>query len=490
MAKSRKSDLAPASIKLPRLHIPLYKEDARTTPLIDLLLKAMPTPQAEKEGASQQDVGHDEKLLPFDFATVTDFKNANPYHSACIDTKAQALVGLGFVTEQEKKDRDEKAKQAKLQAEMQAQPPAPPAPPGSGGVQPPQKARGVNKEDDPKAEDSQSKVEQVLDPLCEISFQSVLGPVAEDFQQVGNAYIEVVRNDSDEIVGLHHIPAGDVRVVIENEFYQGHYAIYTTSGGVTGTYRAFARFGDRNELKKRLKEVVGKQKISEIIHFKEPTSQNRWYGMPKWLSAVAGIELFQCLHQHEYDFFLNRGVPEFMLFLLGKKLAVDDWDLLMESMEANIGLGNSSKSVILNLNDREMKIELYKLAMDDSGQSGFKERVDTLALEIVTAHRVPTLLANIQIPGKLGAANEIVSAMKAFQTLVIGPQQQIFKSTMANTLGNPIKNGGLGLVVSDFEFRKITSEMEVDELDTVSRMRQDFNGPENKGRDPKKGLKD
>jgi len=32
--------------------------------------------------------------------------------------------------------------------------------------------------------------------------------------------------------------------------------------------------------------------------------------------------------------------------------------------------------------------------------------------------------------------------------------------------------------------------MEVEQLDTVSRMRQDFNGPENQNRDPNKGLKD
>lgn len=485
MAEPRKPEAQTQSFSMPRRRVPLYKMQDRKRPLLEMLMKAMPTIEDEKAGASQQETGHDEKRLPFDFESVIDFKNANPYHSACIDTKTQALVGLGFVTEKEKKEKEEAAQ---LRTEMKNQTIAPP---GSGGIQPPQEPKGVNKEDKAlQSDDRQSKVEMELDQFCDISFQTVLIPVTEDFQQTGNGYIEVVRNDANEVVGLHHIPAGDVRVVIENDLYQGHFVIYSTSGNVTGTHKIFARFGDRDDLKKRLPDQVGDQRVSEIIHFKEPTSQNRWYGMPKWLAAVAGIELFQCLHQHEYDFFLNRGVPEFMLFLLGPKLHDDDWDTLMDSMEANIGLGNSSKSVILNLPDKAMKLEMFKLAMEDAGQDGFKEKVDTLSLEIVTAHRVPPLLAGIQIPGKMGAANEIVSAMKAFQTLVIGPQQKIFESTLTNTLGNSDKNGGLALQVGDFELRKITSEMEVEELDTVSRMRQDFNAPENQDRDPKEGLKD
>lgn len=477
MARKRDHDQQP--IIFPRKHIPLYQERG-DRPLMDLLRKAYSGPEAAKAGASSQDHDSGAKIPPLDFDSLVEFKNHNPYHSTCIDTKANSLVGLGFVTEQERKDR-----QAAKQMAQQG-----PAPAGQMGIQPPQEAKGVNKEDLARVEERRSKAEEVLDPLCEVSIQAVLGPVAEDFEQTGNGYIEVVRDTRTmEITGLHHVPASSVLVVIEDESYNGHFQI-VDADTVSGSYKKFARFGDSENLMKRFPEDKPKDRVSEIIHFKEPSSQSRWYGMPKWLSAVAGIELFQCIHQHEYDFFLNRGVPEFMLFLLGSRLSEDDWDALESAMEANIGLGNSSKSVALNLQDPEMKVQLEKLGLGQDFAEGFKDRVDTLSLEIVTAHRVPPLLAGIQIPGKLGAANEIVSAMKAFQTLVIGPKQKIFETTLGNTLGNSTKNGGLGLGQGDFELRKITDEMEVEQLDTVSRMRQDFNAPENKGRDPKDGLKD
>jgi PBSX family phage portal protein len=475
-------EAAVTKLTISRRHVPLYKEDRRAEgeSLLDFLMKAMPNPAAEKKGGSKQDPNTGTKDHPFNLDSVVEFKAANPYHSACIDVKATALVGLGFVTEKEKKDRAEAEKAKK---EMQQ---AGPAQPGQMGIQEPQKAKGINKADDGREEDRNSKVATELDVLCEVSFQQVLNQVSEDYQQTGNGYIEVVRGDNAEITGLHFLPAKDVRPVIESN-YQGHYQI--SGNGSDGQELHFARFGDRDELLKRFPDL-DKDDVSEVIHFREATAQSRWYGMPKWLAAVAGIELFQALHQHTYDFFLNRGVPEFMLFLLGQKLNQDDWNKLQESVEAGVGMGNSHKSIVLNLSDKNMVVQLEKLAMDTKGDDGFSQKVDTMALEIVTAHRVPPLLAGIQIPGKLGAANEIVSAMKAFQALVIGPQQTIFETTLTNTLGNAAKNGGLKLGRGDFELRKITTEMEVESLDTVSRMRQDVNAPQNKERDPKKGLKD
>ena len=474
MAKKREAE--EIAISVPRQHIPLYKEHDR--PLLEVLVKAYPGREEAKKAASGQDNESGVKIPPFDFDAIIEFKNHNPYHSTCIDTVANSIVGLGFLTEEDKKKRED-AKKALAQGPTQ---------PGQMGIQPPQQAKGINKEENT---DKLSKAEEVLDPLCEISLQSVLGPVAEDYAQTGNGYLEVVRDSaSGQITGLHHVPAGKVRVVIEDSYYNGHFQVVDASSSSQGDYRRFARFGDSEDMLKRLSQKPGSGgRVSEIIHFKEPSSQSRWYGMPKWLSAVAAIELFQCIHQHEYDFFLNRAVPEFMLFLTGGILSQDDKDSIEDAMLANMGMGNARKSLALNL-PTGIEVQLERLGLGEGFAEGFKDRVDTLSLEIVTAHRVPPLLAGIQIPGKLGAANEIVSAMKSFQTLVIGPRQKIFSTTLGNTLGNKAKNGGLALGRADFEFRKITEEMEVEQLDTVSRMRQDFNGPENQNRDPNKGLKD
>jgi hypothetical protein len=83
---------------------------------------------------------------------------------------------------------------------------------------------------------------------------------------------------------------------------------------------------------------------------------------------------------------------------------------------------------------------------------------EALATTIVSAHRVPPILAGILIPGKMGAANELPNSIMAFQTLVIGPMQTIWQSILGATLGGKF-NGGLGLKPKDFEFKSIVDAM-------------------------------
>ena len=438
----------------------------RTRPLTELLLKSAPV-----GGTSHQDPSPGRKNHPFNFDEVIKFKRANAHHSTCIETKTESAVGLGFTTEKEKREKTA------------------PQPAFPGGIQPPQQPKGVNKEETSQADRRLSKAENLLDPLCSISFQDVISSVCEDYWQTGNGYIEVVRDPSGKIAGLHHIPAKYVYINVEDDFYNMHYEILGQGLGnvFTSGDRAFAAYGDLDDFVGR-KGVPNEARVSEVIHFRKPSSQSRWYGVPDWLAAVAAVELTQCLHQFQYDFFQNRAVPEFMLFLLGQNIGEENWEALTESLQANMGHGNSHKSLVMNITDANMKVQLEKLALDRGGEDSFKDLNDSLALEIVTAHRVPPLLAGIQIPGKLGAANEIVSTMKAFQSLVIGPAQKVFETTLNNTLGGD--DGVDGLSRGDFEFRKITDEMEVEQMDTVSRMRQEFLAPENKDRDPKEGLKD
>ncbi len=401
-------------------------------PFIDLLMK---THLNESGGLSKQSTSKGEKEHPFDFNMVMVFKNANIHHSTCIETKKESTVGIGF----EKESTGKK-----------------------------------------------------LNPLCELSFQDVLGDIAEDFWQCGNGYMEVVRKNK-KIVGLHHIQAPLVQVVIEDEFAtHGHFKI--CGYGDQLHERRFAEFGDLDDFLKRAKgdaDIVGvdPDNTSEVIHFRRSTSLSRWYGFPDWLAATASIELVQCMHQHQFDFFLNRGVPEFLLFLIGQKLMPDDWKKVQDTFQAHIGLQNSYKSSAFNFpySKEQFQVQVEKLAVESKADGTlFKDMSETLAVNIVSAHRVPPLLAGIQIPGKLGATNELPNALQAFQILVVGPAQHTFATTLDVTLGDSAKNGGLGLGEGAFKLKKITDELNLAEMDTIARMREPLGAGT---RDPSKGLK-
>ena len=461
-----------AAALLVREHMPLYERRKSGDSMLNSLMKADVVPK--KYRASRQGVMLGRKAHPYDMRQVMSFQTSNEHHSTCIKTKTAATVGLGFRDEED--DKQPKIDPVTMMPE-----------------QLPSALTRLNKKP--------SKADLVLDPLCEHSFQDVINDVAEDYHQVGNGYLEIVRKGNKKIngpiTGIHHLSAPDVYVFLEDLQYNMHFEVVGCEG--LGGSRHFAAFGDKEDFIARSRansSVVSYRasrkpdQISEVIHFRKPSSMHRWYGFDDWLSCVPTIELCQMFTQHTFDFFLNRGVPEFMLFILGAKLEKDDWKKVEDAIRANIGLGNSHKSMALNLTNPNIKIQLEKLAMDSKGDKDVGDLTDAAAVRIVTAHRVPPLLAGIMVPGKLGASNELPNALMAFQALVISGDQRIFTQKLGNTLGNEAINGGLGLTRDDFIFREITEVIDVGTMDTTSRMRESIPAAKAKGRDLSTGVKD
>lgn len=437
--------------------------------------------KVERGSPSNQDVAAEEKPHPFDMQAAAKFQFSNEHHSACIQTARDALVGMGHVTESMRK-----ARKAKLAAEA--------------GMAPGQAPTQQEEE-----EDVLSLADVVLNPLCRSTWQETQLDVAEDYSQLGNGYFEIVRKGSgSEITGIHHLPAAEVKVVVEDDQYNMHYMVTGTEpSSAGGQTRIFAAFGDKQGLLERIKSNAAatlvhgisdqkftEESVSEVIHIRKPSSKSRWYGMPHWVAAAASIELVQMMMQHNFDFFLNRGVPELAAFFLGQKLPEEDWKKIEQAFMGQVGSGNSHKSIAANLAvDENFQVVIEKLAMESKDESAFGDIRENLALGIVSAHRVPPLLAGIQIPGKLGATNELPNALMAYQALVIGPQQRLWQQTLGSTLGDP-ELGVKGLSMKDFEYRKITEEIDVGSMDTVARMRQSPMQANAEGRDLKDGVKE
>ena len=429
-----------------------------------------------EETASRQGQTWGRKNHPFNRTEIKKLMTRSEHHSTCIHTKVNACVGLGHVTEEERM-----AREAMKQGDMQ-------------------KAMILR-----MAMGQSSKVDDLLDPLCEHSWLETLCDAAYDFYHTGEAYLEIVRDIPGDdglgpITGIHHLPSECAFLYLEQNGYDRHFEVDSAGEDYT-QLRRFAAFGDLGDFRRRWSQNSGgvapfmgainpANVVSEVIQIRKPTALSRWYGYADWIPAVATIELTQCLRQWKYDFFNNRGVPEFMLFILGQKLDDEQWKVVTDAMKANVGKGNSHKSMALNLTNPEINVQLEKLAMDNKGEDTFDKTSDTLGVSVVNAHRVPPILAGIQIPGKLGANNEFPNALRAFQQLVISQDQRIFQQTLGNTLGNREYNGGLKLTKDDFELRKITDAYDMEQLDTTSMMRQPLEEAKAEGRDLNAGLKD
>jgi len=318
----------------------------------------------------------------------------------------------------------------------------------------------------------EQKIHEVLDPLCRFHWQDVLDASAEDYWEGGECFIEVAFGDEDprKVTFLGHLDASQVHVEIENEDDSELYHYIVDGEGGESQTRVMAKWGDLAALKARFgigvqpqpdgsaegadpvplvalrnaNEVVrtgttalaGEIVDSEVIHIRQSTNRSRYYGYPDYMSAVPSIELVQVMTQFEFDFFFNRGVPEFMLFLLGKNIG-QCWDKIEAMIKAGHGPGNSHKTAALHIpgSPEETKVQIERLGIDGSADNGFAEKSALLDMRIATAHGMPPQLANIALPGKIGAANEGPNAMLTFQQRKLGQCQKNFSRMLAVTLG-------------------------------------------------------
>lgn len=394
------------------------------------------TKSVQEEASSRQGVSKGAVRRPFNFAGAAKLKQHNEHHSTCIAAKQIATVGLGH---------------------------------------------------------EDTSVRDALDPLCRVSWLHTLLQVDEDFENLGNGFLEVVRNEKGDIAGLHYQPTCDVTMYVEDDNYNFHYRVHS-AGSSKSIDILFAAFGDLEDFKRRHTNVK-QSRVSELIHFAQPSTYSKWWGVPEWLAATASIELTQALKQHQFDFHMNRGVPEFMLFIMGTKVRKTDWTSIEDSLQAQIGMGNSHKSIAINLTDPNIKVQLEKLAMEGSGDGEyFASMMETLSVNIVSAHRTPPALAGILIPGKMGASNEASNAIMSFQALTIGPRQENFATTLGCTLGNTKFNQGLSLARDSFKFKTIVDEMaeamkKLKPVDTMGRMKEELADAGTEGRDLEDGVK-
>jgi len=458
-----------------RLFKPLTKENPTGLGLHELLHKDASTVLRSVDTLS---ASSGEQSHPFDFAMAKRLYQSDVHHAACVAAKTTSLVGLGNLDSQ--KEHQKRSVEA--------------ATPGT-----PEPSRKIFQK---------SKVDIALDPLTRFGWQDVLGATAEDIASLENGAIEVRRKKgTNEIVGIFQMPVERVWFVEEPS---GGYHFRVSRHG--GTDIRIASFGDYESALRRSGSLLQATEdssgvpvvmsgdletgfvespgthYSEIIYFRVPSGQDLWYGVPAWLSSTPQIELGQMTTQFQFDHYQNRGVPEFILFLSGVKYSPTEWTAIEKQLQNHIGLGKSHKTLALQTQSTEAKLQIEKLGMVASNEDGSETILAATASRIVTSHRVPPILAGIQIPGKMGATNEAAMSLSLFQILWTGPVQARIQSRLGETLG--AKESKLGLGIEDFALAKITEEIPLINMDTVSRMRQSPQQASAEGRDPGKGLKE
>lgn len=241
------------------------------------------------------------------------------------------------------------------------------------------------------------------------SFTSTLMKFYTDVQATGNGYLEIGRTVTGEIGYVGHIPAVTMRVRRLRDGYVqiiGNKVVY------------FRNFGATNP-----NPITDDPRPNEILHYKEYSPLNTFYGIPDIMSAITSLHGDQLASQYNVDYFGNKGVPRYVVTLKGAKLSEEAEDKLFRFLQTSLK-GQNHRTLYIPLpGDSEANKVEFKMEAVENGvqEASFKEYRKQNRDDILIAHQVPLSKIGGGDSGSIAAA---LAQDRTFKEQVARPAQK------------------------------------------------------------------
>lgn len=288
---------------------------------------------------------------PYNMYELANFYDTNFANHAAIDAKVENVVGLGY--------RFDITDRTMLSFEMS--------------------------DDEGKVDRARNRIERAkimlrdwLEGLNDDdSFTTTMEKVYTDLQATGNGFLEVGRKVNGEIGYVGHIPATTVRVRrLKDGFLQiiGNKIVY------------FRNFGATNA-----NPVTSDPRPNEIIHLKQYSPLNTFYGIPDILAALPSLIGDQLASQYNIDYFENKAVPRYVITVKGAKLSADAEDKMFRFLQTGLKAQSHRTLYIPLPGDTENNKVEFKMEPIENGiqEGSFKEYRKQNRDDILIAHQVP-----------------------------------------------------------------------------------------------------
>jgi len=302
----------------------------------------------------------------------------------------------------------------------------------------------------------------------EESLTTVHAKIVTDFETIGFAFVEVVRDARQRVAILRHAPATTVRllpkhpeaVAVSYDVARGRrvsrvreirrFRRYLQIMGGERVY--FKEFGDPRPLHYQTGEFVPglapEWQATELIHFRQTGDDP--YGVPRWVSQLPAILGSREAEEVNLRYFEDNTVPPMILTVAGGRLTGQSYRELTEMLQKQ-GIGKDRQHRILlieavperdSLDDKgSVTLKVDKL-MDARPSDGlFSQYDDANRHKVRSAFRLPPILIGASEDHTYASAN--ISSFIA-ETQVFAPQRAFFDEIFNKRLVNHPQ--GLGLV--------------------------------------------
>lgn len=285
----------------------------------------------------------------------------------------------------------------------------------------------------------------------------------QDYEATGNSYVEIIRNQKDEIAGLEYIQSKTMRLTtqdkeytefeilkinrktnkIEKEKREKRFRRYMQT--VKEVTIFFKELDDPREINKSTGMPVTDQEreeakmegkeiklATEAYHFKIHNSRSP-YGIPRWIGGTIAVLGNRACEEVNYDFFDNKAVPPLVLLVSGGTLTDDTVKRVTRYVDENIkGRENFHKILIIEAlpmksmpavgeTVKPVKIEIKELSqIDDAKFAGYQKDNDT---RVRSSFRLPPLYIGKSEDYTKATAKE---SRQVAEPQVFSPERKVF----------------------------------------------------------------
>jgi PBSX family phage portal protein len=320
---------------------------------------------------------------PYNMYELANFYDTNFANHAAIDAKVENVVGLGY--------RFDITDRTMLSFEMS--------------------------DDSGKVDRARNRIERAKIMLRDWienlndddSFTTTMEKVYTDLQATGNGFLEVGRKVNGEIGYVGHIPGTTVRVRrLKDGFLQiiGNKIVY------------FRNFGAKNA-----NPIGTDPRPNEIIHLKQYSPLNTFYGIPDIVAALPSLVGDQLSSQYNIDYFENKAVPRYVITVKGAKLSADAEDKMFRFLQTGLKAQSHRTLYIPLPGDTENNKVEFKMEPIENGiqEGSFKEYRKQNRDDILIAHQVPISKLGGSDSAAIAAA---ISQDRTFKEQVSRPAQR------------------------------------------------------------------
>ena len=358
---------------------------------------------------------------PWNLYELANFYDTSFANHAAIDAKVENIVGLGY---------DFQATQRTLMA-LEA----------STNDTATEKARK-------RIERAKVEMKDWLESLNDDdSFTATMMKFYTDVQATGNGYLEIGRTVTGEIGYIGHIPATTMRVRrLRDGYIQiiGNKVVY------------FRNFGAKN-----VNPITNDPRPNEIIHYKEYSPLNTFYGVPDIMSAISALHGDQLASQYNIDYFTNKGVPRYIVTLKGAKLSEEAEDKLFRFLQTSLKGSNHRTLYVPLPGDSDTNKVEFKMEAVETGtqEASFNEYRIRNRDDILVAHQVPLSKIGGGDSGQIAAA---LAQDRTFKEQVARPAQTNLEKMLAKIIKEKTD-------ILQFKFNELTLTDEIAQSQILER---------------------